>query len=100
MADHDRDTKAEQALAQLTKQYEDLKSDKIRTEQNLENLTSQLSELEARAREEYGTDDPEELGQLLKQRRAANDKAVDEYRRHLESVREGLRAAEQGLERE
>ena len=92
-----RDAAVEQELARLKQNYERLRDDKVRTEQDLANLTRQLEELEAHARAEYGTADPQELTRLLETRRADNERAVAEYREHLNSVQAQLAATEQGL---
>ena len=100
MANNDqinRDAAVEQELARLQADYERMKEDKVRTEQDLANLGRQLEELEARAIREYGTADPDELARLLETRRAENERAVAEYREHLQSVQAGLAATEQGL---
>lgn len=93
--ENDQDQALEQELAGLKKEYEKLRDEKLRTEQNLENLERQLRELETQAREEYGSADPEELERLLEEKRAQNAKLVADYRQHIQDIHNGLAAIEQ-----
>lgn len=86
----------ERELAQLKQQYERLREDKVRTEQNLDNIGRQLADLEAQAVQQYGTADPQELTSLLEEKRAENARLVAEYRTHISSIMEGLQKLEQG----
>ncbi len=94
------DAALEKELAELRKEYERLRDDKVRAEQNLDNITTQLQDLEQRAQADYGTADPAELEQLLVTKRAENTKLVQEYREHITTVRENLDAVERSLEDE
>ncbi|EPR37080.1 hypothetical protein dsx2_1023 [Desulfovibrio sp. X2] len=89
-----RDQQIERELAALKSEYERLREDRVRTEQNLKNLEAQLADLEERARAEYGTADPAELEALLAERRAENERLVAEYKSHVDSVRAALAAVE------
>lgn len=93
---NDRDAALERELGQLKQQYELLREAKVRAEQNLTNLGQQLAQLESQAREEYGADDPAELERLLAEKRAENERLVNEYREHIQSVQSGLQSVEQG----
>lgn len=86
----------ERELNQLKQQYERLREDKVRTEQNLDNIGRQLAELEAQAVQQYGTADPQELGRLLEEKRSENARLVADYRTHITSIMEGLQKLEQG----
>jgi len=86
----------EQELAQLKQQYERLREDKVRTEQNLDNIGRQLADLEEQAVKDYGTADPQELSRLLEEKRAENARLVADYRAHITSIMEGLQKLEQG----
>lgn len=97
--EHGPDDKAlERELDALKKEYERLREERVRNEQNLENLTRQLAELEARAQAEYGTSDPEALEKLLAERRAENARLVEEYKRHVQDIQAGLAALEKAAE--
>ena len=89
-AEHDHDAKVEQELKRLKSRFEALREDQVRTEEKLKSLTAQLDGLKATAKTEYGTDDPAELARILDERRAANDRLVEEYRRHVEAIEADL----------
>ncbi|MHC1788243.1 hypothetical protein [Solidesulfovibrio sp.] len=91
----DADARLERELAGLKTEYERLRDDKVRTEQDLRHQQAQLAELEARARADYGTADPEELARLLEEKRQENARLVAEYRDHIAAVRRDLDAVEQ-----
>lgn len=86
--EHDRQLEAE--LNRLRKDYEQLRDLKVGTERDIDNLTAQLDNLKAQAREEYGTDDPQKLAALLEEKREENQRLVEEYRNHLQAIRKGL----------
>ncbi|MHC1713918.1 MAG: hypothetical protein AB9872_17390 [Solidesulfovibrio sp.] len=94
----DADARLERELAGLKAEYERLRDDKVRTEQDLSHLQNQLTELEAKAQAEYGTADPEALKQLLARKREDNARLVAEYREHIASVRQDLEAVERDFE--
>lgn len=91
MTNHNNnDAAVEQELANLRKQHEDLKSRRIRTEEQIRGLSAQLEELQNRAVEEFGTADPEQLAALLQERRDENARLVAEYREHIQKIQAGL----------
>ncbi len=90
----EQDKALERELAGLKQEYEKLHEKKIQTKANLDNLERQLQELESRAKETYGTADPEELENLLQEKRAENARLVSEYREHIHSVNKELGAIE------
>lgn len=94
----DADASLERELAGLKAQYERLRDDKVRTEQDLSHLQNQLAELEAKAQAEYGTSDPEALRQLLERKREDNARLVAEYRQHIAGLRQDLEAVEKDFE--
>ena len=93
-----RDTLVEQELNGLKKQYEQLRDRKVRTEQDVANLTEQLEELKAQAEAEYGTSDMKELQALLEQKRKQNEEMVSRYREHIDTIQADLAAVENGVE--
>lgn len=93
MAEHD-DAALVRELEGLKKDYEALRMEQVRVEQDLANLTRQLGELEQRAQAEYGTADPQALAELLEAKRAENARLVAEYRGHVAGVRAALQAVE------
>lgn len=92
----DNDAALERELKGLKGEYERLREDKIRTEQQLDYLTQELAKLEERARAEYGTADPEELARLLADKRAENAKLVEDYRAHVQAIQAELAQLEHG----
>nr|WP_243439711.1 hypothetical protein [Fundidesulfovibrio soli] len=97
-APSDPDARLEHELGQLKAEYEKLREEQVRAEQTLAHLQSELATLEEQARADYGTADPAELERMLAAMRADNARLVEEYREHIQSVREGLTNLEQGLE--
>ncbi len=93
-----RDNRVERELNELRRQYEGLRERKVRTEQDVANLTEQLETLKARAEAEYGTSDMGELQALLEQKRRQNEEAVAGYREHIEGIQADLAKVENGLE--
>ena len=85
-----KDSQLEQELNSLRRQYEQLRDQKVRTEQDMANLTSQLEALKTQAKTEYGTDDPKELQALLEKKRQENEKVVAEYREHVQQIQADL----------
>lgn len=94
----DADAGLERELAGLKTQYERLRDDKVRTEQDLSHLQNQLAELEARALADYGTADPEALRRLLERQRQDNARLVAEYRDHIAGIRRDIEAVERDVE--
>lgn len=93
-----QDSQLEQELNGLRKQYEHLRDQKVRTEQQVSDLTGQLEGLKAQAESEYGTSDPAELQALLEQKRSENQRIVTEYRNHIQKIHNDLSAVESSVE--
>ncbi len=93
-----QDSQLEQELNGLRRQYEQLRDQKVRTEQDIANLSSQLEGLKAQAKAEYGTDNPEELQALLNQKRQENERVVSEYREHVQKIQSDLAAVENAVD--
>ncbi len=93
-----QDSQLEQELNGLRRQYEQLRDQKVRTEQDIANLSSQLEGLKAQAKAEYGTDNPEELQALLNQKRQENERVVSEYREHVQKIQADLAAVETAVD--
>lgn len=88
------DRELQRELAELKREYDRLRDEKVRADRDVETLTGQLAELKAQAEAEYGTSDPERLLALLEERRAENARLVAEYRGHLDAIRRDLEAVE------
>ncbi|GAB7021699.1 hypothetical protein [Salidesulfovibrio brasiliensis] len=85
-----RDRALEAELAELRTKHKELETRKIRTEEKISSLTDRLAELEKRAKAEFGTADPEELQRILEEKRKENERLVEEYRKHVQDIRNGL----------
>ena len=99
-ADAARDNLVERELNELRQQYEQLRDRKVRTEQDVANLTEQLESLKRQAEAEYGTSDMEELQVLLEQKRRQNEEMVAKYREHITTIQADLAKVENGVEGE
>ncbi|QGY39624.1 hypothetical protein GM415_05650 [Pseudodesulfovibrio cashew] len=92
-----QDAQLEQELNGLRRQYEQLRDQRVRTEQQVTDLTGRLEALKARAEAEYGTSDPKELQALLEEKREENRKVVASYREHIQQIQADLAAVESGV---
>ncbi|ADU61163.1 MAG: hypothetical protein KUA35_11485 [Pseudodesulfovibrio sp.] len=95
-----RDVELEQELAELRNDYERLRDTRVRTEQDIAHLTSQLEALKAQAQAEYGTSDPEALQGLLEKKREENERVVAAYREHVQQIQADLAAVENRVEQD
>lgn len=95
-----QDAQLEQELNGLRRQYEQLRDQKVRTEQQVADLSGRLEALKTQAQEEYGTSDPEELQALLQEKRSENERVVAEYREHIQKIHADLAAVEKNVDGE
>lgn len=93
-----QDVQLEQELNGLRRQYEQLRDQKVRTEQQVTDLSGRLEALKGQAQAEYGTSDPEELHALLEKKRLENERIVIEYRDHIQKIQADLLAVENRVE--
>lgn len=93
-----RDSAVEQELNELRRHYEQLRDRKVRTEQDVANLTSQLETLKQQAMAEYGTSDIKELQTLLEEKRLQNEDVVAKYRQHIQQIQADLAEVENAVE--
>ncbi|HPB30284.1 MAG TPA: hypothetical protein PLB62_02410 [Candidatus Sumerlaeota bacterium] len=77
-------------MEKLRKRFETLDRKRIQTETSLAHAEKDLKTLQEKAREEFGTDDPEELARRLEEMRAENERLCREYREHLDAIESGL----------
>lgn len=89
-----RDVQLEQELNGLRRQYEQLRDQKVRTEQQVADLSGRLEGLKEQAQAQYGTSDTEKLQVLLDEKRAQNERIVAEYREHIKNIQTDLAAVE------
>ena len=97
-AGNNRDAQLEQELNGLRRQYEQLRDQKVRTEQQVADLSGRLAGLKEQAMAQYGTDKPEELQALLDEKRAENERVVAEYRQHIQQIQSDLAAVESRID--
>ena len=93
---HD-DARHERELADLRREWEKLREDQVRTEQELKMLDGRIAELRTACEAEYRTSDPDELATLLDEKRADNARLVAEYREHLDGLKAELDAVERDV---
>ncbi|MGM0609805.1 MAG: hypothetical protein ACQES5_01820 [Thermodesulfobacteriota bacterium] len=86
-----------QSMEELTERYKKLDREKTTTEANLKMAKDRLEELQKEAREQYGTDDPEELKRLLEQMEEENERKRSEYQQLLDKVENDLRAVKESF---
>ncbi len=93
-----QDAFLEQELNGLRQQYEQLRDDKVRSEQQVEDLSRRLETLKAQAEADYGTSDPEKLEALLQEKRQENERIVADYRKHIAQIQTDLAAVERSVD--
>lgn len=81
-------------VAQLTKQYEALKEQRIRVEQDLKRVEEELTRLRAEAVEAFGTADVAALEKLLGEQQAENERLCRDYQTHLRQLQTELATIE------
>ncbi|NDV18181.1 hypothetical protein GO013_01945 [Pseudodesulfovibrio sp. JC047] len=98
--DTTRDSRVEQELKELRDDYQHLWERKVRTEQDVDTLTTQLETLKQQALAEYGTSDINELQTLLEEKRQQNEKVVADYREHIQQIQTELEQVENAVDGE
>jgi|SRR5665213_1243192 len=82
-------------IEQLRKRYDSLNNAKITAEAHYKTAKTDLDELKATAKADYGTDDLESLRAKLKEMEAENDRKLAEYQRHLDTIDAELKEVNQ-----
>ena len=90
MTSKQKNTAQEQDMKQLQERFNDLKDERTRTERDLKHAEDGLDALKKQARDQYGTDDLEELQAKLDAMREENERKRTEYQDHLEGITEEL----------
>ena len=93
-----RDSQVEQELNELRQQYEQLRDRKVRTEEAVSQLSTQLETLKKQAEAEYGTSELKELQRLLEDKRQQNEDVVAKYREHIQQIQADLAEVENAVE--
>jgi chromosome segregation ATPase len=87
-----------QDIETLRERHASLRDRAIAAETELKAAEKELEELRARAREEYGTDDPEKLEELLEAMRRENEDRRATYEASLDAIEADLNAVEAAYE--
>lgn len=83
-----------QTIEELTDRYSKLNEKRVEAVTNAKNAEKRLEELRQQAREEFGTDDVDELREKLKQMEIENERKRAEYQTSLDSIDESLQKVE------
>ena len=84
-----------QSIEDLRKKYDGLRERKIRVGTQLEESQRRLDELKLKSREEFGTDDVEQLKAKLEAIKSENDEKRKAYQASLEEIETRLAEVEQ-----
>lgn len=85
----------EQSIEQLQERYKELHTKKIQADTNLENATNTLKALKEEARQQFGTDDVDELRKKLDAMKAENEAKRRNYQTELDRIEAELAAVEE-----
>ena len=88
-------TKMIQDIETLRKRHTDLDRKRAAAEANLRTANDQLDTLRREAREQYQTDDLDELRKKLQAMKDENDRKRTEYQQHLDQIETNLKQIEQ-----
>jgi hypothetical protein len=83
-------TVEQQDIEQLRRRHADLHVKKIQAETKKRESENRLTELKKQARDQYGTDDLEELKKKLEAIKADNERMRAEYQDHLDRIEREL----------
>jgi hypothetical protein len=83
-------TAEQQDIEQLKRRHAELHERKIRAETKKSESENRLTELKKLAREQYGTDDLNELKKKLEALQAENERLRVEYQKHLDQIESEL----------
>src|SRR5437762_4537427 len=84
-----------QDIETLRKRHTDLDRKRAAAEANLRTANEQLDALRREAREQYQTDDLDELRKKLQSMKDENDRKRAEYQQHLDQIETNLKQIEQ-----
>ncbi len=74
----------------LAKDYEQLNEERIKAKSDLEHAEKALANIQQQAKDNYGTDDLKELEQQLENMKQSNQTMINDYEKHIESIRTNL----------
>jgi hypothetical protein len=84
-----------QDIEELRQRHKGLETQKITAEANLNTSKDRLEELKQQAREQYGTDDLQELQKKLQEMKSDNQRKCAEYQQHLDDIERDLKKVEE-----
>ena len=87
-----RSTDGGQSIEQLQARYDGLNEQKIKVNAQREHAMQRLEELKAQAKEQYGSDDVEQLSSMLKEMKSKNEKMRSQYQASLDGIDQDLSA--------
>lgn len=90
------DAENQQMLQRAKANFDTLRTEKIRAEDEVTRAEDELKRQKAEALEHYGTDDPEKLMQMTEAARQRNTAAVDNFIDSINDVRQRLQAIATG----
>ena len=90
-----KNSEASQSIDQLQKRYQGLSEQKIKVETQRDHALTQLNDLQAQAKELYGSDNVEELKKILEQMKTSNETKRSEYQESLDSIDAELAAVDE-----
>lgn len=85
-------------LAKCTQEYDSLKEEKIRKTHDLERLKEEYEQACAQSREQFGTDDIEQLRQAVLEGWKNNTQAVDAFEANMLEIKQKLEAISQSTQ--
>jgi len=88
------ENRPQQSIELLQQRYAQLKDKKVEAETELRGAQKRLLELQAQAREKYGTDDVVQLQELLQKLTAENEAKRAAYQADLDRIEGDLAAVE------
>ena len=90
-----RPASGQQTIEELQKRYQHLRDKKVEAETHFRNAQTQLDELKRQARDTYGTDDVDELEQMLAKMRLENEQRRSQYQAELDRIEGDLASVEE-----
>ena len=88
----------DRTLERLSEEFAELKSKKDGLAGRIKQLEESLDELKKELKDEFGSDDPEKLQQLLDEKQTENDRKAQEYKEHMDGLKEKLAGLEDSLQ--
>jgi|TARA_B100000809_G_scaffold241564_1_gene264848 uncharacterized coiled-coil DUF342 family protein len=88
----------DRTLERLSEEYAELKSKKDGLAGRIKQLEESLDELKKGLKDEFGSDNLQKLQQLLDEKQTENDLKSQQYKEHLDALKEKLAGLEDSLQ--